>query len=103
MRVENRANVIDLTVVDPEFPSDDSRGSSHRVLFGNQKDDSFKGILGNIVQTFGGEYLYRSIEEQTANLLYLTIKNHPFNDGNKRIGAYLFVWFLEKTKHRFKK
>lgn len=73
------------------------------ALFGNQKDDSFKGILGNIVQTFGGEYLYRSIEEQAANLLYLTIKNHPFNDGNKRIGAFLFVWFLEKNKHRFKK
>ena len=49
-------------------------------LFGNQKDDSFKGILGNIVQTFGGEYLYRSIEEQAANLLYLTIKNHPFSN-----------------------
>jgi len=73
------------------------------VLFGNQKDGSFKGILGNIVQTFDGEYLYRSIEEQAANLLYLTIKNHPFSDGNKRIGAFLFVWFLEKNKHRFKK
>ncbi|MDO8367575.1 MAG: virulence protein RhuM/Fic/DOC family protein [Saprospiraceae bacterium] len=73
------------------------------ALFGNQKDESFKGILGNIVQTFDGEYLYRSIEEQAANLLYLTIKNHPFSDGNKRIGAFLFVWFLEKNKHRFKK
>lgn len=72
-------------------------------LFGNQKDHSFQGILGNIVQTFDGEYLYRSIEEQAANLLYLTIKNHPFNDGNKRIGAFLFIWFLEKNKHRFKK
>ncbi|MBL7797522.1 MAG: virulence protein RhuM/Fic/DOC family protein [Saprospiraceae bacterium] len=73
------------------------------ALFGNQKDGSFRGILGSIVQTFGGEYLYRSIEEQAANLLYLTIKNHPFSDGNKRIGAFLFVWFLEKNKHRFKK
>ncbi len=73
------------------------------ALFGNQKDGSFKGLLGTIVQTFGGEYLYRSIEEQAANLLYLTIKNHPFSDGNKRIGAFLFVWFLEKNKHRFKK
>lgn len=73
------------------------------ALFGNQKDDSFRGILGNVVQTFGGEYLYRSIEEQAANLLYLAIKNHPFNDGNKRIGAFLFVWFLEKNRHRFKK
>lgn len=72
-------------------------------LFGNQKDDSFQGILGNIVQTFGGEYLYKSIEEQAAHLLYFVIKNHPFSDGNKRIGAFLFVWFLEKNKHRFKK
>jgi len=71
-------------------------------LFGNQKDDSFKGILGNIVQSFGGEYLYKSIEEQAAHLLYFIIKNHPFSDGNKRIGAFMFVWFLEKNKHRFK-
>ena len=71
-------------------------------LFGKEKDDSFSGILGNIVQTFGGEYLYPSIEEQAAHLLYFVIKNHPFNDGNKRIGAFLFVWFLEKNKHRFK-
>jgi death-on-curing family protein len=55
------------------------------------------------VQTFGGQYLYPSIEEQAAHLLYFIIKNHPFADGNKRIGAFLFVWFLEKNKHRFKK
>jgi death-on-curing family protein len=72
-------------------------------LFGNQKDDSFSGILGNIIQSFGGHYLYPSIEEQAANLLYFVIKNHPFSDGNKRIGAFMFVWFLEKNKHRFKK
>lgn len=72
-------------------------------LFGNPKDESFKGILGNIVQTFGGQYLYPSIEEQAANLLYFIIKNHPFSDGNKRIGAFIFIWFLEKNKHRFKK
>lgn len=72
-------------------------------LFGNQKDDSFAGILGNVVQSFGGEYLYKSIEEQAAHLLYFIIKNHPFSDGNKRIGAFIFIWFLEKNKHRFKK
>ncbi len=72
-------------------------------LFGNPKDESFGGILGNIVQTFDGQYLYPSIEEQGANLLYFIIKNHPFSDGNKRIGAFMFVWFLEKNKHRFKK
>jgi death-on-curing family protein len=55
------------------------------------------------VLTFGGEYLYKSIESQAAHLLYFVIKNHPFSDGNKRIGAFLFVWFLEKNKHRFKK
>jgi prophage maintenance system killer protein len=72
-------------------------------LFGNEKDNSFKSSLQNIVQTFGGRYLYPSIEEQAAHLLYFVIKNYSFSDGNKRIGAFLFVWFLEKNKHRFKK
>lgn len=72
-------------------------------LFGNEKDDSFNGILGNILQTFDGQYLYPSIEEQAANLLYFIIKNHPFTDGNKRIGAFIFIWFLEKNQHRFDK
>ena len=72
-------------------------------LFGNQKDKSFSGILGNIIQSFGGDYVYKSVEEQAAHLLYFVIKNHPFSDGNKRIGAFMFVWFLEKNKHRFKK
>ena len=71
-------------------------------LFGNRKDDSFAGVLGNIVQSFGGDYLYPSIEEQAANLLYMIIKNHPFTDGNKRIGAFLFIWFLERNKHNLK-
>jgi death-on-curing family protein len=72
-------------------------------LFGNQKDDSFKGILGNILQSFDNQYLYPTIEEQASHLLYFIIKNHPFSDGNKRIGAFMFVWFLEKNKHHFKK
>lgn len=71
-------------------------------LFGNEKDQSFEGTLKSIVQTFDGIYLYPSIEEQAAHLLYFIIKNHSFSDGNKRIGAFLFVWFLEKNKHRFK-
>lgn len=62
-------------------------------LFGNEKDRSFEGTLNSVVQTFGGEYLYPTIEEQAAHLLYFIIKNHPFSDGNKRIGAFLFVWF----------
>lgn len=73
------------------------------VLFGNERDGAFAGILNSVVQTFGGKYLYKSIEAQAAHLLYFVIKNHPFTDGNKRIGAFLFVWFLEKNRHRFKK
>ena len=73
------------------------------TLFGNERDRGFESTLNSVVQTFGGEYLYKSIEEQAAHLLYFVIKNHPFTDGNKRIGAFLFVWFLEKNKHRFKK
>jgi len=72
-------------------------------LFGKEKDNGFKSSLQTIVQTFDGKYLYPSIEEQAANLLYFVIQNHSFNDGNKRIGAFLFVWFLDKNKHRFKK
>ena len=71
-------------------------------LFGNQKDKSFEGILRSILQTFDGNYLYPTIEEQSAHLLYFVIKNHPFSDGNKRIGAFLFVWFLYKNSHLLK-
>lgn len=71
-------------------------------LFGNQKDDSFAGVLGNIVQSFGGQFLYPSIEEQGAHLLYFVIKNHPFSDGNKRIGAFMFIWFLQRNQHHLK-
>jgi prophage maintenance system killer protein len=67
------------------------------ALFGNEKDDSFEGSLAAIYQTFDGEDLYPSVEEKAANLLYFIIKNHSFSDGNKRIAAFLFVWFLEKN------
>ncbi len=66
-------------------------------LFGNEKDDSFKGSVGTIYQSFGGVEFYPTIEEKAANLLYFIVKNHSFSDGNKRIAAYLFVWFLEKN------
>ena len=72
-------------------------------LFGRHKDEGFEGILGNIVQSFDGEYLYPSIEEQAAHLLYFIIKNHPFVDGNKRIGAFMFVWFLQLNQHHLKR
>ena len=64
------------------------------VLFGNEKDNSFKSSIGQIYQTFGGEELYPSVEEKAAMLLYLVTKNHSFSDGNKRIAATLFLWFL---------
>ena len=63
-------------------------------LFGLEKDQGFKSALGTIYQTFGGEELYPSIEEKAANLLYFVVKNHAFSDGNKRIGAALFISFL---------
>ncbi|HVK49930.1 MAG TPA: virulence protein RhuM/Fic/DOC family protein, partial [Pseudobacter sp.] len=66
-------------------------------LFANEKDDSFQGSISAIYQTFGGQYLYPSVEEKAANLLYFVTKNHSFSDGNKRIAAFLFVWFLEKN------
>ena len=66
-------------------------------LFGNEKDDSFKSSIGQIYQTFGGEDLYPSVEEKAAMLLYLVTKNHSFSDGNKRIAATLFLWFLNNN------
>ena len=66
-------------------------------LFANEKDQSFKSSINTIYQTFGGEDLYPSVEEKAAMLLYLVVKNHSFTDGNKRIAAFLFLWFLEKN------
>lgn len=67
------------------------------TLFGNEKDGSFRSSIGQIYQTFGGTELYPSIEEKAAMLLYLVTKNHSFSDGNKRIAATLFLWFLERN------
>lgn len=66
-------------------------------LFAREKDSSFRSTMGAIYQTFGGRDLYPSVEEKAANLLYLTVKNHSFSDGNKRIAAFLFLWFMEKN------
>lgn len=73
------------------------------ALFANEKDESFKSTLGAIYQTFGGEELYPSVEEKAANLLYLVVKNHSFSDGNKRIAAFLFLWFLENNSILYRK
>jgi prophage maintenance system killer protein len=70
-------------------------------LFGNEKDESFKSAIGTIYQTFGGKDLYPSLEEKAVNLLYFIIKNHAFSDGNKRIGAFIFIWFLERNNYLY--
>lgn len=67
-------------------------------LFGREKDESFRSSLSAIYQTFGGDDLYKTTEEKAAHLLYFVVKNHSFTDGNKRIAAFLFVWFLDKNQ-----
>ena len=64
-------------------------------FFGNEREQGLQGILGNIEQTFGGEPLYKTIEERAAHLLYFIIKDHPFSDGNKRIGCLIFLLYLK--------
>ena len=66
-------------------------------LFGKEKDDSFKGSIGNIYQSFGGRDVYPTLEEKAAHLLYFVTKNHSFFDGNKRIAATMFLYFLDKN------
>ncbi len=73
------------------------RFGAESELFGNEKDDSFKGSLGAIYQSFGGAEVYPTVEEKAANLLYFITKNHSFSDGNKRIAAAVFLYFLEKN------
>lgn len=70
-------------------------------LFGNEKDKSFRSSIASIDQSFGGQELYPSIEEKAANLLYFVVKNHSFSDGNKRIAAWLFVWYLNKNNYLY--
>jgi hypothetical protein len=73
-------------------------GSATENFALERNQGALAGIVGNVMQTFGGEALYPTIEGKAAHLLYFIIKNHPFVDGNKRSGAYAFVWFLERTK-----
>lgn len=73
------------------------RFGSESELFGREKDDSFAGSIGNIYQSFAGKELYPSLEEKAANLLYFVTKNHSFFDGNKRIAATMFLYFLDKN------
>lgn len=76
---------------------DQMRFNADSDLFGHEKDDSFKGSIGNIYQSFSGEDVYPSLEEKAANLLYFVTKNHSFSDGNKRIAATLFLYFLDRN------
>jgi prophage maintenance system killer protein len=69
------------------------------ALFGNEKDDSFKSSISTINQTFDGKELYPSVEEKAAHLLYFVVKNHSFTDGNKRIAAWIFIWYLAKNNN----
>jgi prophage maintenance system killer protein len=75
-----------------------TQSGMHSDLFGREKDESFKSSIGAVYQTFGGRELYPSIEEKAAHLLYFVVKNHSFVDGNKRIAAFLFVWFLDANR-----
>lgn len=76
---------------------DQMRFGDESELFGKEKDDSFKGSIGNIYQSFAGQDVYGSLEEKAANLLYFVTKNHSFYDGNKRIAATMFLYFLDKN------
>lgn len=76
---------------------DSMRFGGESDLFGVEKDDSFKGSIGNIYQSFAGQEIYPSLQEKAANLLYLVTKNHSFLDGNKRIAATMFLYFLDRN------
>jgi len=71
-------------------------------LFGSERNKSFEGIIKGLYQTFSGKELYKTIEEKASHLLYLTIKDHPFSDGNKRIASFLFIYFLDKNYYLYR-
>ncbi|MEK7654532.1 MAG: virulence protein RhuM/Fic/DOC family protein [Patescibacteria group bacterium] len=74
------------------------KGEATEIFAQERKEGSVEGIVGNVMQSFGGKSVYASIEEKAAHLLYFMVKNHPFTDGNKRSGAFSFVWFLRKYR-----
>jgi hypothetical protein len=74
------------------------KGEVTELFAQERRSGSIEGIVGNIMQSFGGKSVYPSIEEKAAHLLYFMVKDHPFSDGNKRSGAWSFIWFLRKTK-----
>ncbi len=74
------------------------KGEATEIFADERMKDSIEGIVGNVMQSFGGKDVYKTLEEKAGHLLYFIVKNHPFVDGNKRSGAFAFVWFLRKTK-----
>lgn len=86
-----------LTYAECRKVIDEMKFSADSNLFGNEKDDSFRGSIGNIYQSFDGVDVYPTLEEKAANLLYFITKNHSFSDGNKRIAAAIFLYFLDKN------
>ncbi len=100
-RPKGSSSVYRLTYEECKKVIDSMKFSSQSDLFGAEKDDSFKGSIGNIYQSFGGEDVYPTLEEKAANLLYFITKNHSFYDGNKRIAAAIFLYFLDKNEKLF--
>lgn len=98
---EGNSSTYVLTYEECRTIIDQMKFASESDLFGNEKDDSFKGSIGDIYQTFDGKELYPSLQEKAANLLYFITKNHSFNDGNKRIAAIMFLYFLDKNDWLF--
>lgn len=96
-RPKGKGNAYILTYEECRGVIENMRFSGQSELFGNEKDDSFKGSIGNIYQSFGGQEVYPSVEEKAANLLYFVTKNHSFWDGNKRIAAAMFLYFLDRN------
>ncbi len=96
----NEATYV-LTYDECKSVIDSMRFGNESELFGREKDDSFKGSIGNIYQSFAGQEIYDSLEEKAANLLYFVVKNHSFLDGNKRIAATMFLYFLDKNQALF--
>ena len=96
-RPKGTDSVYVLTYEECRKVIDQMRFGDESELFGREKDDSFRGSIGNIYQSFDGQEIYPSFEEKAANLLYLVTKNHSFFDGNKRIAATMFLYFLDRN------
>lgn len=96
LKYENCGKII--SSVKKELTSKKEAGE----IFGVERGGSFEGIIKNLYQTFGGKELYKNLEEKSSHLLYLIIKDHPFIDGNKRMGAFLFVYFLDKNDYLYR-